>query len=312
MTKVLDFPHVAHIAALAAMLFWFPVPAGLLLLLSALQPTRDEAASLRIQLRVKSRSDLLLDALFAGALSLRLLVGSAAQAIPHDGWPRLALPVALGGVGLLLSKTETRSHHDTVIVARALLGAGLVLMPLAAIVSGVNASGWALTAITAWGVVHALRLGRGLLVRLDPRGVVSDNRMILLGKGSAVRTAAAALTATCLDFSVFSALVYLSACEPPTATFLGAASGGIVNFTLNRNWTFNASGSNKTMLRRYVTVSAASAFFNATLVAALLWVPNQHATIAWAVARVLVFLGWNYPLHRDDVFGHDGGSRRAA
>jgi putative flippase GtrA len=312
-TKALDFPHLAHVAALGAILFWFPVPAGLLLLLSTIEPSHADAGSLRMQLRIRDHVDLVLDAVFAGALALCLVVGTPGHALPHDDWLRLALPLALGGAGLLFSKKpESQGLPDPVILARGLFGVGLFLMPLAELASGVKAWGWALTAITAWAVVHALRLGRRLLVCIDPRGVVHDNRMILLGKGSAVRTATTALTATGLDFSVFSTLVFMAVCEPPIATFVGAASGGIVNFTLNRKWTFNASGSNKTMVRRYVTVSAASAFFNATLVAALLWIPNQHVTIAWAVARALVFLGWNYPLHRDYVFGHDGRSQRAA
>lgn len=313
MTKVLDFPHLAHVAALGPILFWFPVPAGVLLLISTFEPSRTQAGSMRIELRHSDRVDAALDALFAGALALCLVVGATGHAFPHDAWSRLALPLALGGLGSFYTGlSSAKSHPDTAIMARALLGVGLLLTPLAELASGVNTWGWALTALTAWGVVHALRLSRRLLVRLDPRGVVHDNPMILLGKGSAVRTATAALTATGLDFSVFSALVFMAVCEPPAATFVGAASGGIVNFTLNRSWTFNASGANKTMVRRYVTVSAASALFNATLVAALLWIPNQHVTIAWAVARALVFLGWNYPLHRDYVFGHDGRSHRAA
>ena len=313
MTKVLKFPHLAHFAALVAILFWLPVPAGMLLLLSSVEPTPAEAGSTRIQLRCSNHIDLLLDTVFSGALALCLVFGAPGHALAHDAWLRIALPVALGGFVLLLSSMpKFRSHPDTAIVARGLLGMALLLMPLALIASAVKPGHWALTAITAWGVVHGLHLARRLLVRIDPRGVVHDNRMILLGKGSAGRTAAAALTATSLDFSVFSLLVFMAVCEPPTATFVGAGFGGIVNFTLNRNWTFNASGSNRTMVRRYVTVSAASASFNAILVAALLWIPNQHVTIAWAVARALVFLGWNYPLHRDYVFGHDGRSRTIA
>jgi putative flippase GtrA len=142
-------------------------------------------------------------------------------------------------------------------------------------------------------------------MQLDSKGVVRGYRLILSGKGGATRNAMAALTATAVDFALFSALVAV-ACSPPLATLLGAALGGIVNFTVNRTWTFDASGSKRTMARRYVVVSAVSAALNAGVVAALLWIPNQHVTICWLVARGLIFLGWNYPLHRDYVFAHGG------
>jgi putative flippase GtrA len=162
----------------------------------------------------------------------------------------------------------------------------------------------AFAAFAVLGVVQLLKLARALLMRVDSAGVVRGTRLILIGKGSAVRNATAAALATGADYSVFSSLVALTACGPPVATFIGAACGGMINFTLNRNWTFSASGSNRTMARRYVTVSAGSALLNAGLVAAFLWIPNQNLSLVWVVARGLVFLGWNYPLQRDYVFAH--------
>src|SRR5690606_12363278 len=135
-------------------------------------------------------------------------------------------------------------------------------------------------------------------------GVVQHPRLVLIGKGGAARNATAALLATTADFTVFSALVTLGAASPPAATFVGAACGGVINFTLNKCWTFTSSGSSATMFRRYSRVSTTSALLNPRLVAALLWIPAQHVTIAWLIARALIFLGWNYPLQRDYVFAH--------
>ncbi len=217
-------------------------------------------------------------------------------------------PWSLAGLSLLVAGARTiapRTSAGSAAIARALLAAALLLTPVAAAVAHIPASGWLVTACAAWAAVHLLSQARSLLMRLDPNGVVRGYRLILSGKGGAGRNAMAALTATAIDFALFSALVAVG-CSPPVATLLGAVCGGGVNFTVNRTWTFEASGSNRTMARRYVLVSAASAALNASMVAALLWIPNQHVTICWLVARGLIFLGWNYPLHRDYVFAHGG------
>lgn len=217
-------------------------------------------------------------------------------------------PWSLAGLSLVVAGARTvapKASAGSATIARALLAAALVLAPVATLVAQIPPSAWAITAATAWAAVHLLSQGRTTLMHLDSKGVVRGYRLILRGKGGATRNAMAALTATAVDFALFSALVAVG-CSPPLATLLGAALGGIVNFTVNRTWTFDASGSKRTMARRYVVVSAVSAALNAGVVAALLWIPNHHVTICWLVARGLIFLGWNYPLHRDYVFAHGG------
>lgn len=217
-------------------------------------------------------------------------------------------PWSLAGFALLVAGARTlapRASASCASSARALLATGLLLTPIAAALAHIPPYAWAITACSAWAAVHLLCQARTLLMHLDSEGVARGDRLILSGKGGATRNAMAALTATGVDFALFSLLVTAS-CSPPIATFLAAACGGVVNFTVNRTWTFDATGSNRTMARRYVLVSAASAALNASMVAALLWIPHQHVTICWLVARGLIFLGWNYPLHRDYVFAHGG------
>lgn len=217
-------------------------------------------------------------------------------------------PWSLAGLSLVVAGARTiapRASANSASIARALLAAALLLTPVATAIAHIPPYAWAITACAAWAAVHLLSQARALLMHLDPNGVVRGYRLILSGKGGATRNALAALTATGVDFVLFSSLVAL-ACSPPVATLLGAACGGVINFTVNRTWTFDASGSKRTMARRYVLVSAASAALNASMVAALLWIPHQHVTVCWLVARGLIFLGWNYPLHRDYVFAHGG------
>jgi putative flippase GtrA len=168
---------------------------------------------------------------------------------------------------------------------------------------------WALTVVFVWGSLHALTVARYTLTKLSASHGERTGRF--LGKGGAVRTATAAALATGADFSLFTVLLWGTGLSAPVATFLGAVTGGIINFSLNRTWTFNASGTNLKMARRYIGVSGTSALLNASFVAMLLWVPGQLPVFAWLIARGLVFLAWNYPLHRDYVFEHLG-SRASA
>jgi putative flippase GtrA len=123
-----------------------------------------------------------------------------------------------------------------------------------------------------------------------------------LGRGSLGRNALAGGAATLVDFVVFRGLHDGAGLWPSYATFLGCLVGAIFNFTLNRSWAFESSGPVPRMARRYAVVSGFSAVFNALGVAALLLLPGLGASAAWFLARVAVFVGLNYPLHRDYVF----------
>lgn len=296
------FGIVAQLGAVALVLMGHLAVAGAFLLPSSLdlgrRGRRPGLASDRPQDRLRPFLDLgLVAALIAGQT-----LGTARTSIHGTG------PWSLAGLSLVVAGARTivpRASAGSATIARALLAAALLLTPVAAALARIPPSGWAITACAVWAAVHLLSQARALLMHLDSSGVVRSYRLIVSGKGGAARNAMAALTATGVDFALFSLLVALN-CSPPVATLLGAACGGVINFTVNRTWTFDASGSNRRMARRYVLVSAASAALNASVVAALLWIPHQHVTVCWLVARGLIFLGWNYPLHRDYVFAHGG------
>lgn len=296
------FGSVAHLGALGLALMGHVAAAGALLLPNALDLGRAGRRPGLLTDQPRDRFRPFMDLGLVAALIAGQTLGQTRSSLHGPG------PWSLAGLSLVVAGARTiapRASAGSAATARALLAAALLLTPVAAAVAHLPPSGWVVTAGAAWAAVHLLGQARSLLMRLDPTGVVRGYRLILSGKGGATRNAMAALTATGVDFVLFSALLGVG-CSPPLATLLGAACGGAVNFMVNRTWTFDASGSNRTMARRYVLVSAASAAFNAGMVGALLWVPNQHVMLCWLVARGLIFLGWNYPLHRDYVFAHGG------
>lgn len=122
------------------------------------------------------------------------------------------------------------------------------------------------------------------------------------GQGGITRNIIAAAVATGVDFAAVLALVHGAAVDPWLSTGAGCLLGGVVNFSINRVWTFASNGPPIAQAWRYAFVSGSSALLNSGGVAVLLFLPGLDYRIAWAVVRGAVFLAWNYPLHRDYVF----------
>jgi putative flippase GtrA len=112
-----------------------------------------------------------------------------------------------------------------------------------------------------------------------------------------------ATAATVVDFGTMIFLVELFGLRPDVATAIGAALGGITNFTLGRTWIFREhSGHWGAQAVRYASVSAAGAALNALgehLV-------HDRAHIQYVVARAMVAIAvslmWNFPMQREFVF----------
>ncbi len=127
----------------------------------------------------------------------------------------------------------------------------------------------------------------------------------ILGRGGVARNAIAGGVATSVDFVVFSLLVQAGEVGASSATLFGCICGGLVNFGINRSWAFRSRGSSLQMAYRYLIVSGISAVLNAGLVGLLALMPAANVSLSWLIARVTVFLGFNYPLHRYYVFSHE-------
>lgn len=307
-TPTFQLADVSVLGAAAATYFGALSLAGALLVLSTLKRrSRNRSGPKLCPRPAAAGTSAMLDMLFAASVAASL-TGGGLQESPARAlfW----LPVALAPLGAVITwaRRADQATDATPQAARLLLGIGLLLAPVAVTLYSINKGYWTLVCCFTWFAVHLLSVGRKVLVFFDAKGVVQQTRLVLHGKGSALRNAVAAAVATGLDFSVFSVLVALHTLSPAIATFIAAATGGLVNFLLNKRWTFSASGSTRTMLRRYVTVSGTSALLNATVVGILLWLPLPDATLAWVIARGLVFLSWNFPLQRDYVFSHRDGS----
>jgi phosphatidylglycerophosphate synthase len=154
-------------------------------------------------------------------------------------------------------------------------------------------AGLILVAVTS----HATALQRlAHLVRsLDPSRVTRLRPM--------PRMVIVSVLATALDMAMVAILVKGLAVAPSPATALGCVAGGVFAFLCSRVWVFEATqGGPGRQAFRHAFVSGTSAVLNGGGVAVLLLLPQVPFVLAWAVARVVVFATWNFPLARDWVF----------
>jgi len=126
-----------------------------------------------------------------------------------------------------------------------------------------------------------------------------------IGRGGIGRATLSSALATTCDYLLFSLALALGSAAA-TATLLGCAVGAVVNFTLNRVWAFDGRSPWFRSVLRYAAVSSTSAFGNAAIVAMATRGVGWSASLAWAVARSVVFLGLTYPLFRGWVFVGQG------
>jgi phosphatidylglycerophosphate synthase/putative flippase GtrA len=129
-----------------------------------------------------------------------------------------------------------------------------------------------------------------------------QRRVVLVGRRGVARSALTASIATGVDLLAVLALREAAPLSPAVVTAVGCIVGGATGFTLNRAWTFGSRTRPDVQASRYALVSIGSAALNSGLVALVLLHPAAPFLVVWASARVLVFLTWNYPLHRDYVF----------
>jgi phosphatidylglycerophosphate synthase/putative flippase GtrA len=130
---------------------------------------------------------------------------------------------------------------------------------------------------------------------------VSNKRSV---KHTLPRNIAAAAVATAFDFLVMSLLVN-GGLLVPLATGIGCLFGGVLNFSLNRLWTFQSKSAKLPQIWRYAFVSWTSALLNSGGVAIMLLLPDLDYRPSWLLVRLAVFVTWNFPLHRDYVFVPD-------
>jgi putative flippase GtrA len=118
-----------------------------------------------------------------------------------------------------------------------------------------------------------------------------------------VRHQLASIVATVADFGTMVLLVEYFHRSPTLATLCGATFGAVVNFMMNRHFTFaRADEAVGGQALRYAGVSGASAGLNAIgeyLGTSLLRAPYLAVRLVVAIA---VSVAWNFPMHRSYVF----------
>lgn len=115
----------------------------------------------------------------------------------------------------------------------------------------------------------------------------------------------AGLAATVVDYGSFVVLVELVHLWPEVATAIGAAAGGVTNFTLSRQVVFRASGGAGAVhgqAARYALVWLGSLLLNTLGVFLLYRLAHLNPLVSRLGTAVAVSLGWNFPLHRNFVF----------
>jgi phosphatidylglycerophosphate synthase/putative flippase GtrA len=231
----------------------------------------------------------------------------------RDSWVLMAALVALVGSSLvpyIRAKAEASgvTIRDVGLMQRAeriiYLGASVALSPVVEVYFHPNdphpmhwlaVGGIVLLAVSTQ--ITALQRFKFLLQALSDH---IDPKWLSTGRGSAFRNIFAAVLATAVDFLMV--LMCAQFMPPPLATAAGCGVGAVVNFTVNRIWTFGSTDAPFPQARRYAFVSLTSALLNSGGVAVILLLPDVDYRIAWLIVRGAVFALWNFPLQRDYVF----------
>jgi putative flippase GtrA len=139
----------------------------------------------------------------------------------------------------------------------------------------------------------------------EPRVAAGGGAWRTLGRHQVGATAA-----TIVDFGVMILLHERLGITPAVATAIGAALGGITNFTLGRAWVFRRhSGQLHHQAFRYALVSAGGAGWNALGEQVVNGGAHVQYVLARALVSVAVSLLWNYPMQRRFVFQDGRGDK---
>ena len=117
------------------------------------------------------------------------------------------------------------------------------------------------------------------------------------------RSQVAAAAATALDYAVLFGLVELFHVWYVIATALGALTGAIANFIVNRHWSFEAHrGHLHGQAARYAIASGLSLILNTGGVYFLTDFGHLHYGLSVIFVSLAVGFFFNYPMHRYFVF----------
>lgn len=116
----------------------------------------------------------------------------------------------------------------------------------------------------------------------------------------------ASLVASAADYLVTVLLVKLWGFDAVIGSICGTITGGVINFTMGRHWTFAAGNEDvRAQARRYLFVWIGNLLLNTTGVFLLSNQLGLDIRISKVAVSVLVAVGYNYPMQKRYVFKHN-------
>lgn len=103
-----------------------------------------------------------------------------------------------------------------------------------------------------------------------------------------LRYATAGAFGTAVHYAVLIGLVQLALFDAVLASTAGAIAGALVNYALNRRFTFASERAHRQALPRFALVAVAGIVINALMMAAVLALAGPHYLVAQVVATATV------------------------
>lgn len=105
-----------------------------------------------------------------------------------------------------------------------------------------------------------------------------------------IRYAGVGAVGTAAHYVVLVALVEGAGATPVPAAIAGSIVGALVNYVLNRKYTFASRRAHRTALPRFLAIAGSGVLLNAAVVAGLLAVTSVHYLTAQVIATGVVLV----------------------
>lgn len=118
-----------------------------------------------------------------------------------------------------------------------------------------------------------------------------------------IKSNIASVFASFFDYLLTILLVQLIYADKVWAGIAGTIFGGIINFSINRNWVFKAAHINLNLQgKRYFYIWTGNLLLNAAGLYCLINLINVQYMVAKIATSLIVALFYNYPLQKRYVF----------
>lgn len=106
-----------------------------------------------------------------------------------------------------------------------------------------------------------------------------------------------------IDFGIYSFCYKIFLMSAPFSNIVSGSLGAVVNFSINRYWSFNSTGDPLTsQLGKFILVVLGSIFLKSTGIHFFVDVWGWHFLLSKAIVEIVVSLGFNFTLQKFWVF----------